>query len=62
MLNALKVWYARRQLAAAVEYEEECRYSAEFMRTRVIPDLEAKLKSAELSALCAKEFRGVKCK
>ena len=63
MLNALKLWYIRHQLKTAVEYESECRGSADFMRDKVIPDLESELRSLELKVECQKAFKAFKqCK
>lgn len=63
MLNALKLWYIRHQLKTAVEYESECRGSADFMRDKVIPDLELQLHSLELKVECEKAYKALeKCK
>ena len=63
MLNALKLWYARRQLAAAIKYEAEHREHADFLLRGVIPNLEAELRSLELKVECEKAFKAFKqCK
>lgn len=43
-----KVWYARRQLAAALYREEELRMEAAYIRVEVLPKLEDALEAAEI--------------
>lgn len=60
MINKLKLWLARRQLAALVKHEEELRASLAAIHKLYLPRAEKRVERAELTVFLDTNLRSYK--